>query len=143
MRLSWGGPVVERVLAPVRSKWVGVMVVLAILASIFITAVGICGLSYRCALASMKVDHITAYRGLFHLQPLPPPGEEVLVLCQDEHRQTSVIEAVYWPYLGWTDAVSLLMVEGSVLGWRPQSICRGALPLLDIHCESLGLTRKH
>ena len=69
------------------------------------------------------------YRSLFKLDPLPPAGEEVQILVEDDDGRTSEIEGVHWPAIGWTDAVSMLRVEGDVLGWRRPPFRRE--PLVD------------
>ncbi len=58
------------------------------------------------------------FRALFKLEPLPPPGDEVQILVDDERGMVAKLDAVHWPYLGWTDARTLLPVEDDVLGWR-------------------------
>ena len=58
------------------------------------------------------------YRGLVALEPLPAAGDEVQIFVDDGYGRTSEIEGVHWPAIGWTDAVTMLRVEGDVLGWR-------------------------
>ena len=67
----------------------------------------------------VTTERATEYRGLFQLEPLPPAGDEVKILIEDDDGRTTEIEGVHWPAIGWTDAVTMLSVEGEVLGWRP------------------------
>ncbi len=66
----------------------------------------------------VAAERAAEYRGLFKLQPLPPPGDEVQILVEEEDGRTSQLEAVHWLHLGWTDAITLLRIEEEVLGWR-------------------------
>ena len=73
----------------------------------------------------------TAYRALFQLEPLPPAGDEVQILVEDDDGRTSQLDAVHWPHLGWTDAVTMLRVEDDVLGWRRHPFRRREPPPVD------------
>ena len=66
----------------------------------------------------VEVERAAEYRAMFSLEPLPPARDEVQILVEDDDGRTSEIEGVYWPAIGWTDAVTLLKVESDVLGWR-------------------------
>ena len=66
----------------------------------------------------VAAERAAAYRAMFTLEPLPPQGEEVQILVDDESGMPTEIEAVHWPYLGWVDATTLMKVEDDVLGWR-------------------------
>ena len=63
-------------------------------------------------------ERTAAYRALFMLEPLPKPGTQVQALVEDDRGAVDELEALHWPYLGWIDAVTLLPVDGAVLGWR-------------------------
>ena len=64
------------------------------------------------------IERAAEFRDLFKLEPLPPPGDEVQILVDDERGMLAKLDAVHWPYLGWIDAQTLLAVEEKVLGWR-------------------------
>ena len=66
----------------------------------------------------VAAERVARYRGLFKLDPLPPSGDEVQILVEDDVGRVSELDAVHWPRLGWTDATTLLRVEDDVLGWR-------------------------
>ena len=40
------------------------------------------------------------------------------ILVEDDGGAVAELDAMHWPHLGWTDAVTLLRVEDDVLGWR-------------------------
>ena len=83
-----------------------------------VTVLGV-GLAWsKRQLRRVAAEREAQYRGLFKLVPLPPPGEKVLILVEDDDGKVSEIDAVHWPQLGWTDAITMLRVDDDVLGWR-------------------------
>ena len=65
-----------------------------------------------------EAERAADYRAMFVLEPLPPQGEEVQILIDDEHGMLAKLDAVHWPHLSWIDATTQLPVEDDVLGWR-------------------------
>ena len=79
----------------------------------------------------VAAERAASCRSLFKLEPLPPPGEAVPILVVEEDGRTSQLEAVHWPHLGWTDAVTLLRIEDDVLGWRKHPFASEPLNPID------------
>lgn len=66
----------------------------------------------------VAADRDAHHRGLFVLDPLPPPGETMQILVDDEGGMLAERDARHWPHLGWVDAVTSQAIDDDVLGWR-------------------------
>ena len=72
----------------------------------------------RRQLKLVAAERAAADRGPFTVDALPPPGEAVQILVDDERGTPAEREAMHWPDLGWVDATTRLRIEDEVLGWR-------------------------
>ena len=94
-----------------------------------VTVLGAGTLWLRRQAKRVTAERATEYRGLFQLEPLPSAGDPVQILVEDDDSRTSEIEGVHWPAIGWTDAVTMLRVDGDVLGWRRHPFRREPPPI--------------
>ncbi len=76
----------------------------------------------RRQLKLVAAERAAADRGPFTLDTLPPPGEVVRILVDDERGVPAEREAMHWPDRGWVDATTRLRIEDEVLGWRRPTV---------------------